>query len=197
MEHLAIDIDIPHHLYRVLHLNATDLENAYLAYGYKYKSSLTSIPTFHPLSETLITNGTFSSVSDKEKHMLLPVINMGIADMHGFIMDYEQEPFVKVYQNHSPSSSSLDSFNTTLAQPWDSKKKVNEEHEVVMRTASFGHGRQRLDVCVREQRDASRWREPVGVDERLWVPFAVLAAYRQRMEEVKWGSGKERQVEYN
>ncbi len=67
---------------------------------------------------------------------------------------------------------------------------TNWEHEVVMRTASFGHGRRRLDVCVREDEEVREGElRSVGVYEDLWVPFAVLASYRQRMYEVGEGSG--------
>ncbi|KAE9374986.1 hypothetical protein N431DRAFT_533975 [Stipitochalara longipes BDJ] len=207
LEHIAIDVDIAHRLYRILHLNTSDIENQYLASNYKYKSSLTSLPTFHPVSETLISNGTFTQVNATREYMLIPELNIGISNMHGFINDYDQEPFVKIYQNLAPLSLSSPAseypptpelaqkkaFKATLNQLWDSKKKVNQYQEVIMRTASFGHGRQRLDVCVKEDGDVRDGKEvSVGVYEDLWVPFAILASYKQRMYEIGEGSGKDR-----
>ncbi|PMD29127.1 hypothetical protein L207DRAFT_574416 [Hyaloscypha variabilis F] len=198
LEHIAIDIDIPHHLYRIMHLNTSDIENAYLATYYKHISSLTTLPTFHPISETLISNGTFTPVNATEKHMLIPELNIGISNMHDFISDYAQEPFVKIYQNLAPYSrsppiaslSEKEAFHATLSEDWDSRKMPNWEHEVVMRTASFGHGRQRLDVCVREDEEVREGGlRSLGVYEDLWIPFAVLASYRQRMYEIGEGSG--------
>jgi hypothetical protein len=194
LEHLAIDIDIPSHIWRILRLNATDSVNAYLATGYKSPSSLTHLPTFYPVSETLISNGTFTHTSKQEKHMYIPELNIGITNMHSYIHSCDIEPFIKIFQNLSPywsttSSTSTPSllpadqakFMAALDEPWDSKKKLDDDHEVVMRTASFGHGRQKLDICIREDGEMRSGEEvSVGVYEDLWVPFAILAAYRER-----------------
>jgi hypothetical protein len=196
LEHIAIDIDIPSRLYRVLHLNATDTENEYLAHG--YKNSLGPLSTFHPLSSILISNGTFTPVTARNKNMLIPELSIGIANMHGFITDNEQRPFAKIFQNLSPywrtetlgASPTLlpvemEKFTRTLNEPWDSKKQVNKDHEIIMRTASFGLGRKRLDMCVKEDMYLREGKEvSVGVFEELWVPFAIMASYRERMFEL-------------
>jgi hypothetical protein len=196
-QHLAIDVDIPNNLYRILKLNTSDTENEYLAYN--YKDSATELPTFHPVSEALISVGSFTAVSATQKHMFIPELNIGIANMHQFIHDYDQEPFVKIYQNLSPYwrtsiaggpptllPAEQDSFRKTLNEPWDSKNPVPLDHQLIMRTASFGHGRQRLDMCVQE--DGGEEGVSVGVYEDLWVPFAIMATFKQRMYEQSLGA---------
>jgi len=197
-EHIAIDIDIPSRLYRILHLNGSNAENEYMALG--FKSSLTSLPTFHPLKETIISNGSFSKLTKEDKHMLIPELNIGIANMYSFIYgSAEQKPFIKIYQNQSPYWHSfapgarpllfpmdISLFNKTLNEPWDSTKKLSIDHKLVMRTASFGHGRQRLDMCLKEDTDFKKDIEvSKGVSEEFWVPFAIMVAYRERMYEME------------
>lgn len=130
--------------------------------------------------------------------MLVPELNIGIANMYQFVNDYYQEPFIKVYENLSPYwrmdapgenptplLAETERFRTTLNEPWDSKKIISPDHEVIMRTASFGHGRQRLDMCVKEDEVEmdGKWVSE-GVHEEVWVPFAIMAAYKQRNYEM-------------
>jgi len=191
-QHLAIDVDIPNSLYRIMKLNKSDTVNEYLAYN--YKDSATNLPTFHPVSEALISVGSFTAVSATQKHMFIPGLNIGIANMHQFIHDYDQEPFVKIYQNLSPYwrtsiaggpptllPAEQDLFRKTLNEPWDSKNGVPLDHQLIMRTASFGHGRQRLDMCIQE--DGGEKGVTVGVYKDMWVPFAIMASWKQRMYE--------------
>ncbi|KAH8786210.1 hypothetical protein BGZ57DRAFT_818243 [Hyaloscypha finlandica] len=191
-QHLAIDVDIPNSLYRIMKLNKSDTVNEYLAYN--YKDSATNLPTFHPVSEALISVGSFTAVSATQKHMFIPGLNIGIANMHQFIHDYDQEPFVKIYQNLSPYwrtsiaggpptllPAEQDLFRKTLNEPWDSKNGVPLDHQLIMRTASFGHGRQRLDMCIQE--DGGEKGVSVGVYKDMWVPFAIMASWKQRMYE--------------
>jgi hypothetical protein len=118
--------------------------------------------------------------------------------MYSFIHGGEEEkPFIKVFQNLSPywrtekpgSSPTLlpaemKTFSQTLNEPWDSQKRLNKDHQIIMRTASFGHGKQRLDMCVKEGMDLREGKEvSIGVFEEFWVPFAIMAAYRERMYE--------------
>jgi hypothetical protein len=195
LEHLVVDVDIPSSLYRVLKLSKPDTENEYLAYN--YKNSITDLPSFHPVSERIISNGTFTTVNATQRHMFIPKLNIGIANMHQFINSYDQEPFVKIYQNTSPYwrtaiaagpptvlPADQDAFLKTLNEPWDSKKKLPINHQVIMRTASFGHGRQALDMCVREDGYVmdGKWVSE-GVDEDLWIPFAIMVSWKQRMYE--------------
>ena len=66
------------------------------------------------------------------------------------------------------------------------RKKLPVDHEIVMRTASFGHGRQRLDMCIKEDTDFKKDIEvSKGVSEEFWVPFAIMVAYRERMYEME------------
>jgi hypothetical protein len=195
-EHIAIDVDIQHTLYRIVHLNRSDTMNEYRAYN--FKSSLTDLPTFHPVNEALLSDGTFTAINATEKHMLISELNIGIANMHQFVNDYYHEPFVQVYENLSPYwridvpgekptwlPAETGRFRATLNEPWDSKKIISPDHEVIMRTASFGHGRQRLDVCVREDEEEmdGKWVSQ-GVHKKVWVPFAIMAAYKQRKYEM-------------
>ncbi len=197
-EHIAIDIDIPSRLYRLLHLNASNAENEYMALG--YKSSLTSLPTFHSLQEAIISNGSFSEVTEKDKHMLIPELNIGIANMYFFIYGGpEQKPFIKIYQNQSPywctsapgaptSLLPMDiiPFNKTLNEPWDSKKNMPKDHQLVMRTASFGLRRQGLGMCMKEDTEFKKGiKVSKGILEEFWVPFEIMVAHWERMWEIE------------
>jgi hypothetical protein len=187
-EILAIDVDLRYRIYRMALLDQRDVENEFIAHG--YKSSISFVPFFQPLTGELINNGTFTKPNSTYKHMHIPNINIAVANMYDFIDDCEQEPFIKVYQNMNSqvrgTSEHDEKFTATLNEPWDSKKALPMEHNLVMRTASFGHGRQRLDMCMQEElvRDSGRFFE-AGVYEDMFVPFAIMAAYRKRAYEAE------------
>jgi hypothetical protein len=185
-EYFAIDVDIRHQVYRVMHLNTSDTENEFLAHG--YKTIPLYLPTFHPLSEEIVSNGTFTKTNSTYKHMHIQPLNIAIANMYDFVNSCEQEPFIKVYQNMDSfwgESESRDrKFQAILNEPWDTKKVMPEEYELVMRTASFGHGRQRLDMCIQEEFGEDDGKlVSAGVFEDMFVPFAIMAASRRRAYE--------------
>jgi len=185
-EFFAIDVDLRYQIYRMIRLDQQDVENQFIAQG--YKDSMTSVPSFQPHTGEIIDKGTFTKPNSTYKHMHIPDLNIAIANMYGFVNDCEQEPFVKVYQNMNDevwgTSEHDEKFTATLNEPWDSKKSVPMEHNLVMRTASFGHGRQGLDMCMQEEliEDSGSFLE-AGVYEDMFVPFAIMAAYRKRAYE--------------
>jgi hypothetical protein len=185
-EYIAVDIDLQNQLYRVMHLNSTDVENEFLADG--YKKSPSNLPTFEPLLEDLIATGTFSKPTSNYKHMHIPKLNIAIANMYDFVDSCEQEPFIRVYQNldtyWDESENETKRFAATLNKQWDTKTAAPQEHELIMRTASFGHGRQRLDMCILEEMGEDDGKlVSTGVYEHMFVPFAIIAASRRRAYE--------------
>ena len=168
-QHMAIDIDLGRAAWRVLSLNNQDPVNAFLAGRYESEDEYNrNVPEFEPVSQNDIRNGTFSEVSPILKHMDVPELDLRIANMYDFINSYEQEPFLRVFRMWNSISE-----NTSIADTlWSSE---DDEH-IVMRTASFGHGRQRLDMCIKEEDDGT-------MEDDLYVPMAIIAAHRLRLWE--------------
>jgi hypothetical protein len=137
------------------------------------------VPPFKVFSESVENNGTFSKVSSTNNHMDIPELDFRIANMHQFIDSCDQEPFLRVY--------------STELKPEDEKKKIGNkmwsnkyDEDIIMRTASFGHGRQRLDMCVKEELGSlkSDGTPSAGyVEDELFVPFAIITAHRLRLYE--------------
>ena len=174
--HMAIDVDLENRLWRAFHLNNVDEANKFLA-GQHEKGSR-KVPQFKAVSENRTANGTFSKVSSTHKHMDIPELDFRMANMHDFIDACEQEPFLRVY---STKRKSADEKRIIGEKMWLNEK----DNDIVLRTASFGHGRQRLDMCVREVLGGSRSDgTPVNyVPDDLYVPMAIIMAHRLRLWE--------------
>lgn len=171
---IAVDIDIENHAWRIMNLSSPDTANEWLAYGSKQSRLHTGFPSLPILDSplaALIRNGTFSKISEDEPHLHLPELEFTMADMYKFMHHCSNEPFVRVF-DVSPTSE----HGTTSAKAEDviNKEWTTRPHErEVLRTASFGLGRQRLAVCIRNEQIRT-------ID---LVPFAILSAYRQRVHE--------------
>jgi hypothetical protein len=63
-----------------------------------------------------------------------------------------------------------------MERDWHDK---NQE-DVVMRTASFGHSHQRLDMCMKETDMSSGHLASSVMQEELLVPFTIISALRLR-----------------
>jgi hypothetical protein len=174
--HMAIDVDLENRLWRAFHLNNVDEANKFLARQHEKGSR--KVPPFKAISESRTANGTFSEVSSTHRHMDIPELDFRIANMHDFIDACEQEPFLRIY---STKRKSADEKRTIGEKMWSNE---NDE-DIVMRTASFGHGRQRLDMCVREVPGGSKSDgTPVSyVTDDLYVPMAIITAHRLRLWE--------------
>lgn len=106
--------------------------------------------------------------------MVIPELELYITNMYDFVSEFEQEPFLRVFNGH-------DKKNKALLDMISTQWKGERQDGVVMRTASFGHGRQRLDMCIQEgEVDGLDGRMVSGINEDLLVPFAIIQAYRLR-----------------
>lgn len=133
-------------------LGGNDTTNEWLAYGQKQvaNEAFPFLPSLTSPSSFESRNGTFSTISKQNPHLQIPELELTIANMYSFMSYCHREPFVRVFD-----LSSLPSREIILHS--DAEKLVDTEwtrkpHErEVMPTTSFGAGRQRLDVCVRNE----------------------------------------------
>lgn len=176
-KNVAIDVDIENRAWRLLKLNDTDVANKWLAYDFRNYDQYK--PTFKPISYTVMEKGTFSDTTNANQHMHIHGLGMSIVNMYLFMDDRVQEPFLQVYDTRGLDDGRAQAL---MAKKWSSES----DGRVIMRTASFGHGRKRLDMCVKESEGyvantkdglpmPHHW---VGVDDRNLVPFAIVAAFR-------------------
>lgn len=125
---------------------------------------------------TLIQNGTFSLVNKDNKHLFIPELGIAMAKYCGFRDSYEQQPFLRIFDINSLNQSSVD---TMLNSEWS---PTQDEDRIIMRTASFGHGRQRLDMCIREESAFASQKPRVGsvhgLNEIMFVTLAIVQAFR-------------------
>ncbi|KAH6683978.1 hypothetical protein B0J14DRAFT_465718 [Halenospora varia] len=192
---IAIDIDMQHNLWRMISLNDTDIANNWTANAAKISSYVPGtkilqfpvVPMFKPINETVIRNGTFTDVTDAAKHMHIPELGLSIANMYMFYQKCSLEPFMRVF-----NTSGLQGDTKGMASLLDSKWQGQYDDKVVMRTASFGHGRQKLSMCGREGNvvDMGAQSVPVkeGMQDEMLVPFALMAAVRMRINETNYRS---------
>ncbi|PVH76838.1 hypothetical protein DL98DRAFT_591848 [Cadophora sp. DSE1049] len=171
----AVDVDIPNHEWRMLELDKEDTTNRWLAYGSRQNAEVGTFQIKPILAEpqaTLLRKGNFSAVNSSHRSMLIEDLELVITDLWGFIDDCNLEPFLRVF-----NVTDMESFEE-IPWEWTSKPHAKE----VMRTASFGHGRQRLDMCIRPaEYDATHnWAEVTEQVAKQLVPFAIIAAHRQR-----------------
>jgi hypothetical protein len=187
---------------------ASDL---YTPSGRKGNQSLPLLPAFPPVEEKLFGNGSFTKVNKTNPHLHINGLDLSIANMWGFFTDCHQEPFLRVFDTtdlHEIESRKM------LDAMWDNKPN----DRVVMRTASFGHGRQKLSMCVLEGEviesiedrannddmedivdfdsdDVEDLDDVHGIQDEMLVPFAIIAATRMRVKETgireTWCSGSE------
>lgn len=95
----------------------------------------------------------------------------------------EFEPFVRVFR--IPPTATEEDMRKVMDAKWTDKN----DDSVLMRTASFGHGRQRLDMCLRE---GILGVGPFGADlieetisANLLVPLAIMSSFRKRAYETR------------
>jgi len=168
--------------------------NSNVAFGAEWNLSLPLLPKFSPIEETLSGNGSFTKFSKSDPHLRINGLDLAIADMHGFFTSCYQEPFLRVFDMRGMSDTE---GRKVLDAMWDNKPN----DKVVMRTASFGHGRQKLSMCVKageviesikdkfgkEDRDDLAGLDSVddlpGIQDEMLIPFAIVAATRMRVKE--------------
>ncbi|TGO67206.1 hypothetical protein BOTNAR_0046g00080 [Botryotinia narcissicola] len=167
----AIDVDIDNGVWRELHFNGTDELTKWWASGRK------QYPSVHPIFDNITTtesatklNGTFVI---RDGHLWMPDFDLIIQGLEDSRKHAEIEPFIRVFDTEGLPHSRTEKL---LSPRWN----WNNRHDpsIVMRTASFGHGRQRLDISNREQQKLD------GVSNGSIMPLAVIAAFRMRMNEM-------------
>ncbi|QSZ37858.1 hypothetical protein DSL72_008958 [Monilinia vaccinii-corymbosi] len=177
--HLAVDVDIDKGAWRLVELDGPDERTAWYAIGRKYTDS--PLPTFAHTNETERYNGTLEK---RGTHLWLPEWEMVIQGIEDARRHHEIEPFIRVFDvQRAPDPGAyaqrLMQANWGWSPAWD--------EYVMMRTASFGHGRQRLDMCVRENYFLTEKGEEEkfrGVSDVSFVPLAIILSYRMRMAEM-------------
>ena len=163
---IAIDVDLDAHVWRIIHLNDTDEANKWLGTEPDGSSntSTQTLPDLFPILEEITQSGTFSD----GPHGIIPELELAIQNLDSFVDSCFQEPFLRVFD------TTYDNPEDLMQKKWDNKK----DSKVLMRTASFGHGRQRLDMCMMERSFTDNIDSTV--EEGLFVPFAIISAMRLR-----------------
>ena len=179
--YVAVDVDLYNNVWRLSHLNDTDKPTKWSAKGYTDFNPSDDFPTphprFQPLEMTVIKNGTFENPTD-DIHMTIPELDLWVANMWDFTGSCNHEPFLRVFNMHNKT---LPEKQSIANSKWTNKN----DDSVVMRTTSFGHGRQRLDMCVRQGNidGLGSAMTQQHVPEDLLVPFAIIAVTRLRVWE--------------
>lgn len=180
---LAIDIDTDHRKWRQLHLSGPDTGNKWLAQlSNTAEPGRSRLPLLTKVTQTLIRNGSFSYGDKPPQHIYIPELELMIGNAHEFARRCEYEPFIRVYNTQGLNQDEMRQLGD---QPWSS----DSEDRVVMRSASFGHGRKRLDMCLREGPILPQIRaytDKNAVADELLVPFGIISALRLRV----WESAK-------
>ncbi|KAF7926326.1 uncharacterized protein EAE98_006621 [Botrytis deweyae] len=176
----AIDVDIDNGVWRELHFNGTDELTKWWASGRK------QYPSVHPIFDNItITedaikrNGTFVT---RDGHLWMPKFDLIFQGLEDSRKHAEIEPFIRVFDTQGLPHSRTEKL---LSAKWN----WNNRHDpsIVMRTASFGHGRQRLDMCIKEDfyySSSGAQQKRDGVSDGSIMPLAVVAAFRMRMNEM-------------
>jgi hypothetical protein len=178
---LAVDVDADRRAWRILLLSGHDDINQWLAQLSRSpigpeKSRLPQAPK---LTETLIRNGTFNYSDTIHKYILIPELDFMIGNVVDFVQRCEYEPFIRVFNAHGLNGIERD-FMGNL--PWVSRSG----DRVIVRGASFGYGRRRLDICLREgpiHPQAEGHTDKNAVADELMVPLAIISALRHRVWE--------------
>lgn len=185
----AFDFDLDNWVYRLVKFDGPDERTKWLASGRKHHRD--KLPIFDNVNQTEILNGTIEAKSGS--HLYLPQANLviqGILDTHRHC---EMEPFIRVWDTQG--SKRMEAGLMQTYWNWDGKSNRN----IGMRTASFGHGRQRLDMCVKEDNYfAPRWttvqeneeelqnkyQENAGVSDWSILPLGMIASARMKASEL-------------
>ncbi|KAI9641549.1 hypothetical protein NHQ30_010361 [Ciborinia camelliae] len=171
---IAIDVDVDNGVWRAMQLSEPDERTKWLALG--RKSADGALPQFKNVNATEWANGTIESHGP---HLVLPEWEAVIQGLHDAHRHREIEPFIRVYDTQLIPEH----VERLMQSSWDWSPKHRLDPNILMRTASFGHGRQRLDMCLKEDfyyTSEGEVAEFEGVSDHSLIPFAVLVATRMR-----------------
>lgn len=172
---LAVDVDPGHQEWRLLLLSGPDSANKWLAQQSRTPGLL---PQFPRLTQTVIRNGSFRSSYTYPRYIHIPELDFVLGNIYDFLYRCEYEPFIRVYNAHGLNGSERQALGDL---PWSS-----HSDRVIIRGASFGHGRKRLDMCLREgpiHMQTLEHTDKGEVADELLVPFAIISALRHQIWE--------------
>ncbi|TGO81070.1 hypothetical protein BPOR_1375g00010 [Botrytis porri] len=176
----AIDVDVDNGVWREVHFDGTDELTKWWASGRK------QYPSVHPVFDNITTiesatklNGTFVI---RDGHLWMPDFDLIIQGLEDSRKHAEIEPFIRVFDTQGLPHSRTEKL---LSPKWNWNNRYDPN--IVMRTASSGHGRQRLDMCIKENfyyASSGAQQKLDGVSDGSIMPLAVIAAFRMRMNEM-------------
>ncbi|KAF7897952.1 uncharacterized protein EAF01_008918 [Botrytis porri] len=176
----AIDVDVDNGVWREVHFDGTDELTRWWASGRK------QYPSVHPVFDNITTiesatklNGTFVI---RDGHLWMPDFDLIIQGLEDSRKHAEIEPFIRVFDTQGLPHSRTEKL---LSPKWNWNNRYDPN--IVMRTASSGHGRQRLDMCIKENfyyASSGAQQKLDGVSDGSIMPLAVIAAFRMRMNEM-------------
>jgi hypothetical protein len=155
---IAVDFDLRQNVWRTV--NTTGVSNMTLN------------------AAVIIATGSWSNTTAKEPHMKIPELGLLIPSMHYFRKNCYFEPFMKVFNTSGLTQEKIDKM---AKRDWSS----DSEKEVVMRTASFGHGINKISVCARKEDYTviSPEGEDIvrkGLGDNVVVPLGLMAVLRRQ-----------------
>ncbi|KAB8291786.1 hypothetical protein EYC80_006581 [Monilinia laxa] len=175
--HLAIDVDLENAIWRMMELDGPDERTKWAAVGRKRDNA--ALPAFENVNQTVIYNGTIEQLGP---HLWIPDFMMLIQGIDDARQHCEIEPFIRVFD---VQGAPIEYYESLIQPKWNWSPEWDEY--LMMRTASFGLGRQRLDMCVRENNfrtfefEEDKYK---GVSDISFVPLAIIASYRMRFSEI-------------
>ncbi|APA15405.1 hypothetical protein SS1G_09072 [Sclerotinia sclerotiorum 1980 UF-70] len=176
MAHFTVDVDVDNGVWRWGTFDGPDERTKWWAANRKDDEKV--LPIFENITLTEYWNGI---IEEGNGHLWLPDYDIVIQGIELARKHRQIEPFIRVFDTVHTSEAYLEKL---LAEEWNWSPEYNRN--IVMRTASFGHGRQRLDMCIKEDfylTEEGLEQEFDGVSNPSIVPLAIVAAYRMRMSE--------------
>ncbi|RAL60892.1 hypothetical protein DID88_010217 [Monilinia fructigena] len=160
-----------------MELDGPDERTKWAAVGRKRDNA--ALPAFENVNQTVIYNGTIEQLGP---HLWIPDFMMLIQGIDDARQHCEIEPFIRVFD---VQGAPIEYYESLIQPKW--KWSPEWDEYLMMRTASFGFGRQRLDMCVRENNfrtfefEEDKYK---GVSDISFVPLAIIASYRMRFSEL-------------
>ncbi|KAL3427936.1 hypothetical protein PVAG01_01445 [Phlyctema vagabunda] len=178
---IAIDVDTTNRSWRLLNLSSSDNANQWMALGsyLPWGKLWPEPPMFEHIQETLVMNGSYTEPTEKSPHVRIPEVNLQMAYMYQFLEYCTNEPFLRVFNTAGKSEAEI---AQQVVERWSNEA----DDDVVMRTASFGHGRGKLTTCIKEKGDIGD--SIFRVSDDRFVALAIISALRKT--QVDLGLGK-------
>ena len=126
-------------------------------------------------------NGTWES-DGGSPHIAFPSLNLMAPNLTLFTRHCQYQPFTTVFRTDGMSDMQIYEQNQ---KEWSSSS--SSAANIVMRTASFGHGPGKLEVCARRRGYAVKDGEGKvsrmeGLGDDVVMPLGLMAVLRKQME---------------